>query len=172
MDGRPPVIMPLSASAAKRCLLLLLLALLLLLLSNCVPSQKENGPKTLQIITNTKNKKNQKKTHKNYQKSSNFIRPKWMRPSLWMGLLDGIIGLDYWVVFFLPNSEGTRGPQGHSSQGRFFFFVYVIFSKMTIFGQKCDFRTRIFKKMMIFGQILSNWIKLDLMRPFSSPGSC
>ncbi len=36
-----------------------------------------------------------------------------------MGLLDGIIGLDYWMGFFLPNSDGTRGPPGHSSQGPF-----------------------------------------------------
>ena len=36
---------------------------------------------------------------------------------------DGIIGLEYWMVSFLPNSEGTRGPQGHSSQGRFFSFT-------------------------------------------------
>ena len=43
----------------------------------------------------------------------------------WVGLLDGIIGLDYWMVFFLPNSEGTRGPQGHSSQGRFSFLRHI-----------------------------------------------
>ena len=36
----------------------------------------------------------------------------------WIGL-DRIIGWDYWMVFFHPNSDGTRGPQGHSSQGRF-----------------------------------------------------
>ena len=35
-----------------------------------------------------------------------------------IGLLDGIIGLDYWMVFFHPNSDVAVV---HSSQGRFFF---------------------------------------------------
>ena len=50
-----------------------------------------------------------------------------------------IIGWDYWISyldgFFHPNSDVARGPQGHSSQGRFFFF-YVILSKMVIIVKK------------------------------------
>ena len=48
-----------------------------------------------------------------------------------MGLLDWIVG---W--FFLPNSEGTRGPQGHSSQGRFFLFLSHIVQKGHIWSKK------------------------------------
>ena len=37
-----------------------------------------------------------------------------------IGLLDGIIGYDYWMVVFFPNSDA---PVVHSSQGRFFSFL-------------------------------------------------
>ena len=53
----------------------------------------------------------------------------------WIGW-DRIIGYSIWMVFFLPNSDVTCGPQGHSSQGRFFFVVTAKFLKMVIFGQK------------------------------------
>ena len=41
----------------------------------------------------------------------------------WLGLLDVIFGLDYLLFFFLPNSNGTRGPQEHSSRRGVFFFL-------------------------------------------------
>ena len=40
----------------------------------------------------------------------------------WIGLLDGIIGYHYWMVFVLPNSDVAVY---YSSQGRFFFFFYA-----------------------------------------------
>ena len=55
-----------------------------------------------------------------------------------MGLLDIIIG----CFFFLPNSDVAVY---YSSQGRFLFSVYVIFSKMVINGHK-------WSKKVIYGQ--------------------
>ena len=43
-----------------------------------------------------------------------------------IGLLDGIIGYDYWMIVFHPNSDVAVY---YSSQGRF-FVLYVIFSKI------------------------------------------
>ena len=53
-----------------------------------------------------------------------------------MGLLDMIFG---WFLFS-PNSDVARGPQGHSSQGRFCFLLRHIlqnghkWSKKVIYG--------------------------------------
>ena len=76
-----------------------------------------------------------------YDNWMDWIGLDWMGD---IGILDGIIGLDYWMVFFLPNSEGTRGPQGHSSQGRFFCCFYVILSKIVINGQQKLFLEQFF----------------------------
>ena len=46
----------------------------------------------------------------------------------WIGLgligLDGIIGLDYWMAFFHPNSDVAR-PAGAFLAGAFFFVVFT-----------------------------------------------
>ena len=77
--------------------------------------------------------------------------------------MDGIIGYYIWMVFFLPNSEGTRGPQGHSSQGRFFFLRHIPqnghkWSKKVISGP--DFLKN--------DDIWSDFIKLDLFGTLSN----
>ena len=67
---------------------------------------------------------------------------------------DRVIG---WFSF--SQTRTCPGPQGHSSQGRFFFF-YVILSKKVINGKKSDFWTRFFEKsryLVRFGQILLYW---------------
>ena len=53
-----------------------------------------------------------------------------------IGILDRIIGYYIWMVFFHPNSDVARSPQGRSSQGCFFVLFYVILSKKVINGQK------------------------------------
>ena len=62
-----------------------------------------------------------------------------------IGLLDGIIGLDYWMVFVHPTSDVSR-PAGAFLAGFFFFVVvvYVILSKMVINCQKMSFLEQIF----------------------------
>ena len=57
-----------------------------------------------------------------------------------IGILDGIIGLDYWVRFFQPNLGSVVD---HSSQGRFFCF-YVKIIKMVINGNNMSFLDQIF----------------------------
>ena len=80
--------------------------------------------------------------------------------------MDGIIGYDYWMVYFLPNMGSVTD---HSSQGRFFlsfivhqiwgplstiprrgvfflFFLRVLVLKRSYWVNKCDFWTRIFEK--------------------------
>ena len=54
-----------------------------------------------------------------------------------------MIGWDYWMVSFHTNSDVAVY---YSSQGRFFSFFYVIFSKKVIFGKQSDFWTRLFEK--------------------------
>ena len=51
-----------------------------------------------------------------------------------IGLLDGIIGLDYWMVFFHPTSDVAMV---HSSQGRCFFLFFLnIPQKVHIWSNK------------------------------------
>ena len=85
-----------------------------------VPSQKENGPKTFQIMKNTKNQKNKnkiKKMLKNHQIS--YDQNGWGHPygwDCWMGLLDWIIG---WF-FFSQTLMGPAARRGIPRRGVFF----------------------------------------------------
>ena len=72
--------------------------------------------------------------------------------------MDGSIGLDYWMVFFLPNSDVARGPQGHSSQGRFFFLLRHILKN----GHKWCNNVISGPYFLENGDIWSDFIKLDL----------
>ena len=68
-------------------------------------------------------------------------------------------------VFFPPTLESVVD---HSSQGRFFSFCYVTFSKIVIFGQKSDFWTRFFQKLRYlvrFGHIGSTLVSGPSVQP-------
>ena len=54
-----------------------------------------------------------------------------------IGLLDGIIGLDYWMVFFTQTLTWPAARRGIPRRGVFLFLLfYVIFFEIVINGQK------------------------------------
>ena len=50
-----------------------------------------------------------------------------------IGILDRIIGLDYWMVFFQPNSDVSR-PAGAFLAGAFLFFLRHIIQNCHIWS--------------------------------------